>query len=85
MAIPKGSLEEATFALLGKAWTRVSRKNRTYRVFLDDSEIIRKNAAPARDTGGFVEIASFIWKEPFLRLGRAIRLFYTIAFPTSVI
>ena len=46
MAIPKGSLEEATFALLGKAWTRVSRKNRTYRVFLDDSEIIVKMLRP---------------------------------------
>ena len=58
MAIPKGSLEEATFALLGKAWTRVSRKNRTYRVFLDDSEIIVKMLR-ARDTmvaEGFYDI-----------------------------
>ena len=46
MAIPKGSLEDATFDLLGKAWTHVSRKNRTYRVFLDDSEIIVKMLRP---------------------------------------
>ncbi len=46
MAIPKGSLEEATFDLLGRAWTHVSRKNRTYRVFLDDSEIIVKMLRP---------------------------------------
>ena len=32
-AIPKGSLEEATFKLLESSWTRVSRKSRTYRVF----------------------------------------------------
>ena len=53
MAIPKGSLEEATFALLGKAWTRVCVKivkNRTYRVFLDDSEIIVKMLRPQADT-----------------------------------
>ena len=31
-AIPKGSLEEATFKLLENSWTKVSRKSRTYRV-----------------------------------------------------
>ena len=35
-AIPKGSLEEATFKLLEKSWTKVNRKSRTYRVYLDD-------------------------------------------------
>ena len=38
-AIPKGSLEEATFKILEKSWTKVNRKSRTYRVFLDDPQI----------------------------------------------
>ena len=45
-AIPKGSLEEATFKLLERSWTRVSRKSRTYRVFLDDPEIMVKMLRP---------------------------------------
>jgi ATP phosphoribosyltransferase len=45
-AIPKGSLEDATFRLLDKAWTKVNRKNRTYRVFLDDPDIIVKMLRP---------------------------------------
>ena len=45
-AIPKGSLEEATFKLLESSWTRVSRKSRTYRVFLDDPEIMVKMLRP---------------------------------------
>lgn len=45
-AIPKGSLEDATFKLLEKSWTKVNRKNRTYRVFLDDPEIIVKMLRP---------------------------------------
>ena len=45
-AIPKGSLEDATFRLLEKAWTKVNRKNRTYRVFLDDPDIIVKMLRP---------------------------------------
>ena len=45
-AIPKGSLEEATFRLLEKAWTKVNRKSRTYRVFLDDPEIKVKMLRP---------------------------------------
>ena len=45
-AIPKGSLEEATFKLLEKSWTKVNRKNRTYRVFLDDPKIIVKMLRP---------------------------------------
>jgi len=38
-AIPKGSLEEATFKVLEKAWTNVKRKSRAYRVSLDDPKI----------------------------------------------
>lgn len=44
--IPKGSLEEATFKLLDNAWTKVSRKSRTYRVFLDDPKIMVKMLRP---------------------------------------
>jgi ATP phosphoribosyltransferase len=45
-AIPKGSLEEATFKILEKSWTKVNRKNRTYRVFLDDPQISVKMLRP---------------------------------------
>jgi ATP phosphoribosyltransferase len=45
-AIPKGSLEEATFKLLEKSWTKVNRKSRTYRVFLDDPTIMVKMLRP---------------------------------------
>ena len=45
-AIPKGSLEEATFKILEKAWTQVNRKERTYRVFLDDPDIVVKMIRP---------------------------------------
>ncbi len=45
-AIPKGSLEEATFKILEKSWTKVNRKNRTYRVFLDDPQITVKMLRP---------------------------------------
>lgn len=45
-AIPKGSLEEATFRLLERAWTKVNRKDRTYRVYLDDPGIMVKMLRP---------------------------------------
>lgn len=45
-AIPKGSLEEATFKILERSWTRVNRKSRTYRIFLDDPGIIVKMLRP---------------------------------------
>ena len=45
-AIQKGSLEEATFKILEKAWTKVNRKERTYRVFLDDPDIVVKMIRP---------------------------------------
>ena len=45
-AIPKGSLEEATFKLLESSWIKVNRKSRTYRVYLDDSEIKVKMLRP---------------------------------------
>ena len=45
-AIPKGSLEEATFRILERSWTRVNKKSRTYRVFLDDPDIMVKMLRP---------------------------------------
>lgn len=45
-AIPKGSLEAATFKLLERAWTSVRRKDRTYRVYLDDPGIVVKMLRP---------------------------------------
>jgi len=45
-AIPKGSLEAATFKLLERSWTKVNRKDRTYRVYLDDPIIIVKILRP---------------------------------------
>ena len=45
-AIPKGSLEKATFELLERSWTKVNRKSRTYRVYLDDPQIIVKMLRP---------------------------------------
>jgi len=45
-AIPKGSLEDATFKLLEKSWTKVNRKSRTYRVYLDDPSIMVKMLRP---------------------------------------
>jgi len=45
-AIPKGSLEEATFKLLERSWTKVRRRDRTYRVYLDDPQIIVKMLRP---------------------------------------
>ncbi|MEM3143098.1 MAG: ATP phosphoribosyltransferase [Candidatus Nitrosotenuis sp.] len=45
-AIPKGSLEEATFAILERSWTKVKRKSRTYVVTLDDPDITVKMLRP---------------------------------------
>jgi ATP phosphoribosyltransferase len=45
-AIPKGSLEEATFAILERSWTKVKRKSRTYVVTLDDPDIAVKMLRP---------------------------------------
>lgn len=45
-AIPKGSLEDATFSILERSWTKVYRKSRTYRVTLDDPEITVKMLRP---------------------------------------
>src|SRR3989304_6386219 len=46
VVIPKSSLEEATFKILERSWTKVSRESRTYRVYLDDPNIIVKMLRP---------------------------------------
>ncbi len=45
-AIPKGSIEEATFKILEQSWTKVRRRERTYRVELDDPQITVKMLRP---------------------------------------
>ncbi len=45
-AIPKGSIEESSFKILEKSWTRIVRRERTYRVMLDDPEIAVKMLRP---------------------------------------
>jgi ATP phosphoribosyltransferase len=45
-AIPKGSIEEATFKILEQSWTKVRRRDRTYRVVLDDPQITVKMLRP---------------------------------------
>ena len=45
-AVPKGSIEESTFKVLEKSWTRVVRRERTYRVMLDDPQISVKMLRP---------------------------------------
>jgi ATP phosphoribosyltransferase len=46
LAIPKGSLEKDTFALLEKAWYRVYGKDRTYRPMLSDHDVEVKLLRP---------------------------------------
>ena len=45
-AIPKGSIEDATFKVLERSWTKVKRRDRTYRVTLDDPQIEVKMLRP---------------------------------------
>jgi ATP phosphoribosyltransferase len=45
-AIPKGSIEDATFKVLERSWTKVKRRDRTYRVTLDDPKIEVKMLRP---------------------------------------
>ena len=45
-AIPKGSIEDATFRVLEKSWTKVRRRDRTYRVTVDDPQITVKMLRP---------------------------------------
>lgn len=45
-AIPKGSIEDSTFKVLERSWTKVKRRDRTYRVTLDDPQIAVKMLRP---------------------------------------
>ena len=45
-AIPKGSIEDATLKVLERSWTKVKRRERTYRIVLDDPQITVKMLRP---------------------------------------
>src|SRR4026208_818928 len=59
-AIPKGSIEEATFKILEEAWQTVTGRGRTYRVKLSDPEIdvkiLRPQEIPTYVQEGFYDI-----------------------------
>jgi ATP phosphoribosyltransferase len=59
-AIPKGSIEEATFKLLEDAWQSISGRGRTYRVKLSDPEIgvkvLRPQEIPTYVQEGFYDV-----------------------------
>jgi ATP phosphoribosyltransferase len=59
-AIPKGSIEEATFRLLEDAWQGISGRGRTYRVKLSDPEIgvkvLRPQEIPTYVQEGFYDV-----------------------------
>ena len=45
-AVPKSSIEEATFKILEQAWQNISGKGRTYRIRLSDPDIEVKILRP---------------------------------------
>ena len=59
-AIPKGSIEDATFKILEEAWQTVRGRGRTYRVKLSDPEIevkiLRPQEIPTYVQEGFYDI-----------------------------
>ena len=59
-AIPKGSIEEATFKILEQAWQSISGQGRTYRVKLSDPEIevkvLRPQEIPTYVQEGFYDV-----------------------------
>lgn len=59
-AIPKGSIEEATFKLLEDAWQSISGRGRTYRIKLSDPEIgvkiLRPQEIPTYVEEGFYDV-----------------------------
>lgn len=59
-AVPKGSIEDATFRILEEAWQTVSGRGRTYRVKLSDSEIdvkiLRPQEIPTYVQEGFYDV-----------------------------
>ena len=59
-AIPKGSIEEATYKILEQAWQNISGRGRTYRVKLSDPEIetkiLRPQEIPTYVQEGFYDV-----------------------------
>jgi ATP phosphoribosyltransferase len=59
-AIPKGSIEEATFKVLEQAWQNISGRGRTYRIRLSDPEIgvkiLRPQEIPTYVQEGFYDV-----------------------------
>jgi ATP phosphoribosyltransferase len=59
-AVPKGSIEEATFRILEEAWQSISGKRRTYRIRLSDPEIevkiLRPQEIPTYVQEGFYDV-----------------------------
>ncbi len=59
-ALPKGSIEDATFRILEEAWEPVKGRGRTYRVKLSDPEIevkiLRPQEIPTYVQEGFYDI-----------------------------
>jgi ATP phosphoribosyltransferase len=59
-AIPKGSIEDATFKILEQAWQSISGRGRTYRVKLSDPEIevkvLRPQEIPTYVHEGFYDV-----------------------------
>src|SRR4026208_1834602 len=59
-AIPKGSIEDATFKIIEEAWQTVKGRGRTYRVKLSDPEIevkiLRPQEIPTYVQEGFYDI-----------------------------
>jgi ATP phosphoribosyltransferase len=59
-AIPKGSIEEATFKFLEQAWQSIRGRGRTYRVMLSDPEIevkiLRPQEIPTYVQEGFYDV-----------------------------
>jgi len=45
-AVPKGSIEEATYKILEQAWQSITGRGRTYRLRLSDPEIEVKILRP---------------------------------------
>lgn len=59
-AVPKGSIEEATFKILEQAWQSISGRGRTYRIKLSDPEIevkvLRPQEIPTYVQEGFYDV-----------------------------
>src|ERR671920_682139 len=75
-AIPKGSIEDATFRILEEAWQTVSGRGRTYRVKLSDSEIdvkiLRPQEIPVPQSFQFNDLTGLITE--FAKNNKTLRI-----------